>query len=762
MYRQLLSFAAKYPFCLIAFLTVFSLTQATAQVPSSSHVILVIEENTSYSSVTNTNNSTTYMPWLVGEGNTYGHATNYFSDSGGSLLDYLWLSSGSCHADATNCSPSTLPAGTNQFGCTGGGCSQSITDDNIFRELIARGMTWKVYLESLPSVGYMGNDTGEYAIRHNPAKWYSDIINSTSAQQHMVPFTQFATDLANNTLPQYSIIVPNLLDDAHDGSPAAADAWLSSNVAPVLNQSYFKSGGDGILIITFDNGDADVPGQVYTAVIGPKVRPGFTSGVSYKHENALRTILDALQISTHPGASAGASPMSDFFTSNPPPPPPPSSDLTATGNWLASTASPRVSLADGAVVDDSGSTRINPYFANLGVVGWTKDPNHYTNVKNYMNWYWAKVNWPDKFGIYGSINDFDFNPTTGAETSVPDPDSSGNLHPDSTDAYAGTFLSLAYNYYQTGDPGAQSYITSIQPPNSSRLDYVGEVIVHTKQSNGNNLTWARPDFNIEYLINNCEAYRGLRDLANLYTAYGLTSQASFYTSHADQMQNGIQTALWNSPNNNYFWYTTDSGTNGVVNWNTWYPDSVSQVYPIALGVIAPTDSRAISLWTAFESHWAGQWPALATGDTYPWTVVAYVAQLMGDNQDVNTFLNNIHNTYVTNNFAGKTGHFWSTNEAGWFMRTNAGLPTSGTAVTVSTPATGATVGASVTLQAAATSPHGINGWHIYDNGTSVFSGGAVSSISASLSLTSGIHRLVVRAWDNVSGFGDQTIYVTVP
>jgi hypothetical protein len=68
----------------------------------------------------------------------------------------------------------------------------------------------------------------------------------------------------------------------------------------------------------------------------------------------------------------------------------------------------------------------------------------------------------------------------------------------------------------------------------------------------------------------------------------------------------------------------------------------------------------------------------------------------------------------------------------------------------------------VTLQAAATSPHGINGWHIYDNGTSVFSGGAVSSISASLSLTSGIHRLVVRAWDNVSGFGDQTIYVTVP
>lgn len=753
--------AARY-FCLIA-LTVLWNT-APAQVPSSSHVILVIEENTSYSSVTNTGNTTTYMPWLVSEGNTYGHATNYFSDSGGSLLDYLWLSSGSCHADSTNCSPSTLPAGTNQFSCTGGGCSQSITDDNIFRELIARNMTWKVYLESLPSVGYMGNDTGEYAIRHNPAKWYSDIISSTSAQQHMVPFTQFATDLANNTLPQYSIIVPNLVDDAHDGvapsDAANADAWLSSNVAPVLNQPYFQSGGNGLLIITFDNGDGDAPGQVYTAVIGPKVKCGFASNVSYKHENALRTILDALQISTHPGASASASPMSDFFGSCLPPPPP--SDLTATGNWLASTASPRVSLlADGAVVDDSDSTRINPYFANLGVVGWTKDPNHYTNVKNYMEWYWAKVNWPDKFGIFGSINDFGVS-STGAETSVPDPDASGNHHPDSTDAYAGTFLSLAYNYYQTGDAGAQSYITSIQPPNSSRLDYVGEVIVHTKQSSGNNLTWARPDNNIEYLINNCEAYRGLRDVASLYTTYGLTSQASFYAAHADQMQNGIQTALWNAANNNYFWYTTDSGTSGTVNWNTWYPDSVSQVYPIALGVIAPTDLRAINLWTTFESHWASQWPALATGDNYPWTIVAYVAQLMGDKQDVTTFITNIHNTYVNTNFAGGSGHFWSTNEAGWFMRTLAGVPTSGTTVTVSTPTTGATVSSSVTLQASATSTYGVNGWHIYDNGTSVFNGGAVSSISAPLTLTSGVHQLVVRAWDNVSGFGDQTIYVTVP
>ena len=63
-----------------------------AQVPSSQHVILVIDENSSFSEVT------ANMPWLMAEGNTNGYAANYKSDSSGSLLNYLWLASGSCHS----------------------------------------------------------------------------------------------------------------------------------------------------------------------------------------------------------------------------------------------------------------------------------------------------------------------------------------------------------------------------------------------------------------------------------------------------------------------------------------------------------------------------------------------------------------------------------------------------------------------------------------------------------------------------------------
>jgi hypothetical protein len=104
----------------------------------------------------------------------------------------------------------------------------------------------------------------------------------------------------------------------HDScsSLAGADSFLNSNLSPMLNSPDFQPGGSGLLIVTFDNGDGDAQGKVYTAVIGPNVKRGYVSNVPYKHENTLRTMLDALGIETYPGWSANALDMSDFFVSN--------------------------------------------------------------------------------------------------------------------------------------------------------------------------------------------------------------------------------------------------------------------------------------------------------------------------------------------------------------------------------------------------------------------------------------------------------------
>ena len=283
--------------------------QAQTAVPHSSHVVFVMEENTSYST------TVAQMPWLVQQGQTYGYATNFISNTSGSLMDYLWTMSGSCHSSA-NC---TLPAGTHDFGCSGDSCASPVTDTNIFRLMNNLGISWKVYAQSYAAAGGTvttpdnANGTSYYR-RHNGATWYSDILSNVSGSQaKVVDFAQFATDLAANALPQLSIIVPDGLHDAHDGTPGDADNFLNTNLTPLLAKTYFQSGGDGLLIITFDNGDFDIAGQVYTAVIGPNVTPHTVSNTAYHHENTLRTILDALGITTYPGASANVTSMTDFF-----------------------------------------------------------------------------------------------------------------------------------------------------------------------------------------------------------------------------------------------------------------------------------------------------------------------------------------------------------------------------------------------------------------------------------------------------------------
>ena len=220
-----------------------------AQVPSAQHVVLVIDENSSYSGVMGN------MPWLVSKGNAYGYATHYQSDNGGSLLDYLWLASGSCQS-SVNCA---LPAGSHNFNCSGNDCyypgttnTDAITDNNIFRVLNNAGISWKVYAQSYAAAGGTvttpDNHNGtSYYRRHNGATWYSDVINNVNGSAgKVVDLAQLNTDVQAGRLPRFSIIVPDGKHDAHDGSLAAADQFLNSTLSPILNLPDFKSGGTGL------------------------------------------------------------------------------------------------------------------------------------------------------------------------------------------------------------------------------------------------------------------------------------------------------------------------------------------------------------------------------------------------------------------------------------------------------------------------------------------------------------------------------------
>jgi len=260
-------------------------------VPRAGHVFIVTEENHDYADVIDSSS----MPYLDSLAHQYGLATQYYANTHPSIGNYFML-------------------GTGQIITNDDSYSTIVTVDNVVRRLRAAGKTWKSYAEDIPSVGYTGGDVGGYARKHNTFALLSDVANDSTQRRNLVPFTQFATDLANGTLPDYSNIVPNLCNDAHDCSLATADTWLQTHIAPLLASATFQQ--DGLLIVTFDEAGSDNTnggGRIAWVVVSPKAKRGYQSTTLYQHQSTLRLTLEALGITPFPGAAATVPTMSEFF-----------------------------------------------------------------------------------------------------------------------------------------------------------------------------------------------------------------------------------------------------------------------------------------------------------------------------------------------------------------------------------------------------------------------------------------------------------------
>lgn len=236
------------------------------------------------------------MPYLNSLAAQYGLATRYFANTHPSIGNYFMLTTGQVV--------------TNDDTFTG-----TVSVDNIARDLISAGKTWKSYAESIPSAGYTGGDSYPYAKRHNPFSYFTDVVNSGNQVNSLVSLSQFNSDLANRQLPNFSFVVPNLLDDGHDGPLQLADAWLQQNIAPLISSPTFQK--DGLLIIVFDEADTgdstDGGGHVAEFIISPKAKQAYQSTTTYQHQSSLRLILQGVGVPTYPAAASSAPQMGEFF-----------------------------------------------------------------------------------------------------------------------------------------------------------------------------------------------------------------------------------------------------------------------------------------------------------------------------------------------------------------------------------------------------------------------------------------------------------------
>ena len=346
-----------------AFVATSALGQTT---PHFNHIIWVMEENLNYADIT----SSTW-PNLYSLGHTYGYSTSFFSDTHPSIGNYEEDISGQILTNDDSCDPN---------GSGGSDCPFPSTVDNLVRELLAQGLTWKSYAECIPNAGYLGGNyvakscptdlTGNntYYVRHNPFPYYSDVFNSQTQADNIVPFSQFATDVAAKNLPTLAYVAPDGCDDAHDcpSYPGHidlnADTWLQTNViGPLTNPAgYGPTFDDGdLLIVTFDesrNDNTNGGGKIFIAMISPKYsKLAYVSSISYGEGALACTLLQGLGLTAVYGDACSTSPptqyataaMSDFFGQAP------SFSLTANPNTL-SVALGNIGTSTITVTDNDG------------------------------------------------------------------------------------------------------------------------------------------------------------------------------------------------------------------------------------------------------------------------------------------------------------------------------------------------------------------------------------------------------------------------
>ena len=299
--------------------------RAASGVPLFTHVFVIMMENTSKASL----DAATNTPYLKSLGTKWATGSDYHGTSHPSLPNYLALTSGSDHAVGCDCDPvgaACSLCNTVAFpsGC---GCNQAAT--HLGDQLDTATRTWKAYADGASKACDTTN-AGAYATRHVPFLYYENMKAATAdarCTSHVVPYTDFAADLAGTT-PAFSYVAPSLDHDMHGtglqqsaADIAAGDTWLSTNVPAILDSAAYKNGG--LLVIVWDEDDSsggfippktDDPIPIY--VLSPYAKSGgYVSAANGNHYALLATFEDGLGL-PRMGSAVGKTPLADYFPTN--------------------------------------------------------------------------------------------------------------------------------------------------------------------------------------------------------------------------------------------------------------------------------------------------------------------------------------------------------------------------------------------------------------------------------------------------------------
>lgn len=261
-------------------------------------IFTIVLENQNYDSIVGSANA----PYLNGLMSQYALATNYNDTNHPSLPNYLHMISG---ADQY---PGFIDIGPNQTPFF------PADQPNLGTQLEAASIPWRSYQESMGTPCKLVDD-GNFAPRHDPFLYFTDMQASALCAERNVDFSNLAADLASNAY-RYMWITPDLIDDGHNPSndPVMglkdADAWMAQHVPDLMASDGYKAGG--AIFITWDESEGSGE-RIPMIVVSTKIKsPGMTSSTMMDHGAYLATVEDMLGLPRL--ATVASSPtLLDFF-----------------------------------------------------------------------------------------------------------------------------------------------------------------------------------------------------------------------------------------------------------------------------------------------------------------------------------------------------------------------------------------------------------------------------------------------------------------
>jgi hypothetical protein len=248
----------------------------TATAPTTyDHVVWVVMENKAYTSIIGSPSA----PYINQLANQCGSASQFFAETHPSLPNYIAMTSGSPQGITDDNPPSSHP----------------LNVPSIFSQLPGN---WRSLQESMPSNCLLTN-SGLYAVKHNPAAYYTNIRTACASLDVPLGSTP-------DVSARFTFVTPNLCNDTHDCSVATGDAWLSAFFGRVFSSAEYRAGRTAVFL-TWDEDDSSHSNHIATLVAAPSVTPGTISAATFNHYSMLRTTEEMLGLGLIGNAATAAS-----------------------------------------------------------------------------------------------------------------------------------------------------------------------------------------------------------------------------------------------------------------------------------------------------------------------------------------------------------------------------------------------------------------------------------------------------------------------